>query len=93
MEGGVVLMAESILREIKDLDYIVLGEGEIAFLKLLQNLSGGRNGKGVRGIALKEDGQVILQERGEKGRSMNIRFGSMFPEKTLKSLKRLCSIS
>jgi radical SAM superfamily enzyme YgiQ (UPF0313 family) len=57
------LMAEPILKEIEDLDTIVLGEGEIAFLKLLQNLSGGRNGKGVRGIAFREDGKVILQER------------------------------
>jgi len=57
------LMAEPILKEIADLDYVVLGEGEIAFLKLLQNLSEGKNGKGVRGIALREDGKVVLQER------------------------------
>jgi len=57
------LMAEPILKEIEDLDYIVLGEGEIAFLKLLHNLSGGRNGKGVRGIAFREDGKAVLQER------------------------------
>ena len=38
------LMAEPILKEIKELDYIVLGEGEIAFSKLLQNLSRGGNG-------------------------------------------------
>jgi len=57
------LMAEPILKEIEDLDYIVLGEGEIAFLKLLQNLSGGGSGKGVRGIAFREDGKVVLQER------------------------------
>ena len=57
------LMAEPILEEIADLDYIVLGEGEIAFLKLLQNLSGGGGGKGVRGIAFREGGKVVLQER------------------------------
>jgi len=57
------LMAEPILKEVADLDYVVLGEGEIAFHKLLQNLSGGRNGQGVRGIAFREDGKVVLQER------------------------------
>jgi len=57
------LMAGPILEEIADLDCIVLGEGEIGFLKLLQNLSGERNGKGVRGIAFREDGKVVLQER------------------------------
>lgn len=57
------LMAEPILREVKDLDYIVLGEGEIAFLRLLENLSGGRNGRGVKGIAFREDEKVVLQER------------------------------
>ena len=40
------LMAESILKELKALDYIILGEGEIAFSKLLQDLS--RGGKGKR---------------------------------------------
>jgi radical SAM superfamily enzyme YgiQ (UPF0313 family) len=57
------LMAEPILKETEALDYIVLGEGEIAFLKLLQNLSGGRSGKGVRGIAFRENGKVVLQEK------------------------------
>jgi anaerobic magnesium-protoporphyrin IX monomethyl ester cyclase len=45
------LMAEPILRELKDLDYIVLGEGEMAFSRLLQDLSWGGNGKGLKGIA------------------------------------------
>ena len=45
------LMAETILREMKELDYIVLGEGEIAFSQLLQDLSGGGKGRGVKSIA------------------------------------------
>ncbi len=57
------LMAEPILREVKELDYIVLGEGEIAFSKLLQNLSRGGNGNGLKGIAFLQDGKVVLQER------------------------------
>jgi len=61
--GHFTLMAEPILKEIKELDYIVLGEGEIAFFKLLQNLSGGGNGNGLKGIAFLEDGKVISQGR------------------------------
>jgi anaerobic magnesium-protoporphyrin IX monomethyl ester cyclase len=57
------LMAEPILKEIKELDYIVLGEGEVAFLKLLQNLSVGGNGNGLKGVAFWEDGKVVSQER------------------------------
>src|SRR5512135_229590 len=41
------LMAETILQELKALDYIILGEGEIAFTQLLQDLSRGGKGKGV----------------------------------------------
>ena len=57
------LMAEPILQELKDLDYIVLGEGELAFSQLLKDLSQGRNGKGIKGIAYVEDGKVVLHER------------------------------
>jgi len=57
------LMAEPILKEIKELDYIVLGEGEIAFSKLLRNLSGGGSGNGLRGIAFLQNGKVVLPER------------------------------
>jgi len=57
------LMAEPILKEIRELDYIVLGEGEIAFSKLLQNLSQGGNGNGLKGTAFLQDGKVVLQER------------------------------
>ena len=35
------LMAETILQELKELDYIILGEGEIAFSQFLQDLSRG----------------------------------------------------
>jgi len=57
------VMAEPILQELKELDYIVLGEGEMAFSQLLQNLSQGGNGKGLKGIAYSEDGRVVLQQR------------------------------
>ena len=57
------LMAEPILQELKELDYIVLGEGEIAFFQFLQDLSRGGKGRGVKGIAYRENGKVILNER------------------------------
>jgi len=57
------LMAESILKELKDLDYIVLGEGEISFSQLLHHLSQGRNGREIKGIAYAENGKVILNPR------------------------------
>jgi anaerobic magnesium-protoporphyrin IX monomethyl ester cyclase len=56
-------LSETLLRELKELDYIILGEGEKAFLQLLQNLSGGGDGKGVKGVAYREDDGVVLQER------------------------------
>jgi len=57
------LMAKPILEEVRELDYIVLGEGELAFLQLLKTLSGGGNGKELKGIAFLNDGEVILNER------------------------------
>jgi anaerobic magnesium-protoporphyrin IX monomethyl ester cyclase len=57
------LMAETILRELKALDYIILGEGEIAFSQFLQDLSRGGKGKGVKSLAYSDNGKVILNER------------------------------
>jgi anaerobic magnesium-protoporphyrin IX monomethyl ester cyclase len=56
-------IAEPILQELKELDYVVLGEGELAFSQLLKNLSQGGNGKGVKSVAYAEDGKIVLQER------------------------------
>jgi len=57
------LMAEPILQALKELDYIILGEGEIAFSQFLQDLSRGGKGRQVKGIAYCDDGKVILNER------------------------------
>ncbi len=57
------LMAETILQELKELDCIVLGEGEIAFSQFLQDLSRGGKGRGVKSIAYRENGKVVLNER------------------------------
>jgi anaerobic magnesium-protoporphyrin IX monomethyl ester cyclase len=61
--GHFTLMAEPILQEMKDLNYIILGEGEVAFHQLLQNLSRGREGKEVKGIAYLDDGKAALNGR------------------------------
>lgn len=57
------LMAETILQEVKELDCIILGEGETAFFQFLQDLSRGGKGRGVKGIAYRENGKVVLNER------------------------------
>ncbi len=58
------LMAEAILKELEELDYIILGEGEIAFSQLLQDLPKDGNGRGVKSVAYSENGKVVLNERG-----------------------------
>jgi anaerobic magnesium-protoporphyrin IX monomethyl ester cyclase len=57
------LMAETILRELKELDYIILGEGEITFSQLLQELSRGGTGKDLKGLAYSDNGRVMLDGR------------------------------
>jgi len=57
------LMAEPILKEVNELDLIVLGEGEIAFTQLLKEWSGGKDLKKVQGIAYRENGTVIQNPR------------------------------
>ena len=57
------LLAEPLLQELEELDYIILGEGEKPFLQFLQNLAGGGNGKEVKGIAYRRDEGVVLNER------------------------------
>jgi len=57
------LMAEPVLQELKELDYVILGEGEFALSELLQDLTRGGSGKGTKGVASSEDGNVILNGR------------------------------
>ena len=52
-------MAEQIL-ENYDVDYIVLGEGEIKMLSLIEYLNGDRKIENVDGLAYKENGKVII---------------------------------
>jgi anaerobic magnesium-protoporphyrin IX monomethyl ester cyclase len=58
------LMAEPILQEMKELDYIILGEGEPAFSQLLQDLARGGDGRSVKGVASSSNGKgIVLNER------------------------------
>jgi radical SAM superfamily enzyme YgiQ (UPF0313 family) len=56
-------MAEPILKELKDLDYIIVGEGERSLSQLLRSLSSGLKGDGLKGIAYADDGKVMINER------------------------------
>src|SRR5512139_1118356 len=57
------LMAETILQELKELDYIILGEGEVAFSQFLQDLSRGGDGKKGKSLAYLDNGKVIFNGR------------------------------
>jgi anaerobic magnesium-protoporphyrin IX monomethyl ester cyclase len=46
-------------------DYLIHGEGEIAFTKLLISLAGGNSGRDVPGVAWRQDGEVQVNPRGE----------------------------
>jgi len=56
------LLAESILREVPELDYIFMGEGEESLAEFVSMLAGGdREGvKGIKGLAFAEDGEVVV---------------------------------
>lgn len=48
-----------------NIDYIVRGEGEITFHKLVTALASGRDGKEIRGIGYRENGNFIINPPGE----------------------------
>jgi len=56
------LLAESILREVPELDYIFMGEGEESLAEFVSMVAGGdREGvKGIEGLAFAEDGEVVI---------------------------------
>lgn len=58
--GGklVHLAQEKILREL-DVDYIVVGEGELPLVALLDAMRSGKRPDGIKGIGFKKDGSVI----------------------------------
>jgi len=46
-------------------DFVIVGEGELTFSDLLKELKGGKHFSGLKGLAFKEDGKIIINERRE----------------------------
>jgi len=64
--GGIhaTIFSEEILKEHGCIDYIVLGEGEDTFLKLIEHLTGnGQIIESIDGIAFRKNGQVIKNKK------------------------------
>jgi anaerobic magnesium-protoporphyrin IX monomethyl ester cyclase len=61
--GHFSLVAEEVLTEVKELDYIVAGEGEATFAELASRLEkGGRGVEGIAGLVYRRDGEVVFTE-------------------------------
>ena len=62
--GGIhtSLLPEQTLAE-KSIDYVVVGEGEVTFVELLEAIQGKRDPATVLGIGYKENGRIIMNER------------------------------
>lgn len=45
----------------KNVDYLVLGEGEVVFKELMDGLNSGRNLSNITGIVYKEKGEIIIK--------------------------------
>lgn len=60
------LLAQEILAEVEELDYIVIGEGEVTFFELASHLrDGGGQIEGIPGLAYRRDGEIVLS--GQRG--------------------------
>lgn len=53
---------EEILKESKDIDFVIRGEGEIVFLEIVSKLSKGENIKDIKGITYRENNKIIVNE-------------------------------
>ena len=58
-------LPEQTLREFHDFDYIVVGEGEIAFSKLIRAILGRQDPSGIQGIASRDGDKIRINGRGE----------------------------
>jgi len=58
-------LPEDTLRAFPQFDYLVHGEGEVAFTRLVQFLDGGGDPARVRGLAFRSNGEVIVNPREE----------------------------
>lgn len=58
-------LPERTLREFPEFDFLVVGEGEIAFSKLVTALLAGEPYETIPGVALRKNGEIKLNGRGE----------------------------
>lgn len=58
-------LPEQTLREFPVFDFIVAGEGEMAFLQLVRTLRDGGDHRGIRGLCFRENGKITANGRGE----------------------------
>ncbi len=64
---GATFLWEHLLRHFLEIDFIVLGEGEYAFLSLIKSIENDDNEglKSIKGIAFRENGKVMRTEDAE----------------------------
>jgi radical SAM superfamily enzyme YgiQ (UPF0313 family) len=64
---GATYLWEHLLANFADIDYVVLGEGEVCFLELIRCLESGRakDIPTIRGLALRRDGKPVCTEPAE----------------------------
>jgi anaerobic magnesium-protoporphyrin IX monomethyl ester cyclase len=65
---GATFLWEHLLRHFKEIDFVVLGEGEYTFLNLIQCMEkGDREGiKKIKGIAFREGTRIVKTEKAEE---------------------------
>ena len=57
-------LPERSLSEFPVVDYVVVGEGELAFIDVVKAVLGGKSAAGIPGVAYREDGKPVLNGRG-----------------------------
>ena len=63
-----------------DVDFVVYGEGEETFLALSKDLENGNNGENVMGIALKNNGELIVNPRRQRTDFRSLPWPSRYKE-------------
>ncbi|UCB49409.1 MAG: radical SAM protein [Deltaproteobacteria bacterium] len=64
---GASLLWEHLLRHFPEIDFVVIGEGDYTFLKLMKWVEGGDEPppKNIKGIAFRENGKVVKTEKAD----------------------------
>lgn len=75
-----------------DIDFIVMGEGELTFKQLLQEIEGAKAFRNVPGIAFRESGQVVITPQRNKLDLREIPSPYRFPEDIPQLAKRVIYI-